>query len=87
MLMEKEIVVLKDKLIEVEDKIKELEVLKVKELNYYLEVEKFCRIDLEMYVVVLNIQKFVLQEDVEKLWKELYEVVIFWSKSDNNIIS
>lgn len=55
MLMEKEIVVLKDKLIEVEDKIKELEVLKVKELNYYLEVEKFCRIDLEMYVVVLNI--------------------------------
>ncbi|XP_036751868.1 rab GTPase-binding effector protein 1 isoform X3 [Manis pentadactyla] len=72
--MEKEIAALKDKLIEAEDKIKELEASKVKELNHYLEAEKSCRTDLEMYVAVLNTQKSVLQEDAEKLRKELHEV-------------
>ncbi|XP_043574778.1 rab GTPase-binding effector protein 1 isoform X2 [Chiloscyllium plagiosum] len=47
---------------------------KVKELNHYLETEKSCRTDLEMYVAVLNTQKSVLQEDAEKLRKELHEV-------------
>ncbi|XP_029784638.1 rab GTPase-binding effector protein 1 [Suricata suricatta] len=46
----------------------------VKELNHYLEAEKSCRTDLEMYVAVLNTQKSVLQEDAEKLRKELHEV-------------
>ncbi|MXQ96792.1 hypothetical protein E5288_WYG021001 [Bos mutus] len=56
--MEKEIAALKDKLTEAEDKIKELEASKVvKELNHYLEAEKSCRTDLEMYVAVLNTQK------------------------------
>ncbi|XP_021550262.1 rab GTPase-binding effector protein 1 isoform X3 [Neomonachus schauinslandi] len=64
--MEKEIAALKDKLTEAEDK--------VKELNHYLEAEKSCRTDLEMYVAVLNTQKSVLQEDAEKLRKELHEV-------------
>uniref|UniRef100_A0A8C3VM35 Rabaptin, RAB GTPase binding effector protein 1 n=1 Tax=Catagonus wagneri TaxID=51154 RepID=A0A8C3VM35_9CETA len=72
--MEKEIAALKDKLTESEDKIKELEASKVKELNHYLEAEKSCRTDLEMYVAVLNTQKSVLQEDAEKLRKELHEV-------------
>ncbi|GAB5580396.1 rab GTPase-binding effector protein 1 isoform X1 [Prionailurus iriomotensis] len=64
--MEKEIAALKEKLTEAEDK--------VKELNHYLEAEKSCRTDLEMYVAVLNTQKSVLQEDAEKLRKELHEV-------------
>lgn len=45
----------------------------MKELNHYLEAEKSCRTDLEMYVAVLNTQKSVLQEDAEKLRKELHE--------------
>ncbi|CAI9610142.1 unnamed protein product [Staurois parvus] len=72
--MEKEIGTLKEKLSEAEEKIKELEASKVKELNHYLEAEKSCRTDLEMYVAVLNTQKSVLQEDAEKLRKELHEV-------------
>ncbi|XP_020820356.1 rab GTPase-binding effector protein 1 isoform X1 [Phascolarctos cinereus] len=72
--MEKEIAALKDKLSEAEEKIKELEASKVRELNHYLEAEKSCRTDLEMYVAVLNTQKSVLQEDAEKLRKELHEV-------------
>lgn len=47
--------------------------LKVKELNHVLEAEKSCRTDLEMYVAVLNTQKSVLQEDAEKLRKELHD--------------
>ncbi|XP_044141525.1 rab GTPase-binding effector protein 1 [Bufo gargarizans] len=72
--MEKEIGALKEKLSEAEEKIKELEAFKMKELNHYLEAEKSCRTDLEMYVAVLNTQKSVLQEDAEKLRKELHEV-------------
>ncbi|XP_072475160.1 rab GTPase-binding effector protein 1 [Notamacropus eugenii] len=72
--MEKEIAALKDKLAEAEEKVKELEASKVRELNHYLEAEKSCRTDLEMYVAVLNTQKSVLQEDAEKLRKELHEV-------------
>ncbi|XP_074046587.1 rab GTPase-binding effector protein 1 [Macrotis lagotis] len=72
--MEKEIATLKDKLTEAEEKIKELEASKVRELNHYLEAEKSCRTDLEMYVAVLNTQKSVLQEDAEKLRRELHEV-------------
>ncbi|XP_069613589.1 rab GTPase-binding effector protein 1 [Ranitomeya imitator] len=72
--MEKEIGALKEKLLESEEKIKELEASKMKELNHYLEAEKSCRTDLEMYVAVLNTQKSVLQEDAEKLRKELHEV-------------
>ncbi|XP_070788188.1 rab GTPase-binding effector protein 1 [Pituophis catenifer annectens] len=72
--MEKEIATLKDKLTEAEERIKELEASEVKELNHYLEAEKSCRTDLEMYVAVLNTQKSVLQEDAEKLRKELHEV-------------
>ncbi|XP_063002786.1 rab GTPase-binding effector protein 1 [Elgaria multicarinata webbii] len=72
--MEKEIATLKEKLTEAEERIKELEASKVKELNHYLEAEKSCRTDLEMYVAVLNTQKSVLQEDAEKLRKELHEV-------------
>lgn len=48
-------------------------VFQVKELNHVLEAEKSCRTDLEMYVAVLNTQKSVLQEDAEKLRKELHE--------------
>lgn len=47
--------------------------VQVKELNHVLEAEKSCRTDLEMYVAVLNTQKSVLQEDAEKLRKELHE--------------
>ncbi|XP_043574781.1 rab GTPase-binding effector protein 1 isoform X5 [Chiloscyllium plagiosum] len=72
--MEKEIAALKEKLLTAEEKVKELEASKVKELNHYLETEKSCRTDLEMYVAVLNTQKSVLQEDAEKLRKELHEV-------------
>ncbi|KAM6907714.1 rab GTPase-binding effector protein 1 isoform 2-T2 [Xenentodon cancila] len=72
--MEQEIAALKAKLSTAEDRVKELEASKVKELNHVLEAEKSCRTDLEMYVAVLNTQKSVLQEDAEKLRKELHEV-------------
>ncbi|KFO75644.1 Rab GTPase-binding effector protein 1, partial [Cuculus canorus] len=69
--MEKEIAALKEKLTGAEEKIKELEASKVRwscncVLNYIL--------DCVMYVAVLNTQKSVLQEDAEKLRKELHEV-------------
>ncbi|TRY86838.1 hypothetical protein DNTS_028659 [Danionella cerebrum] len=73
--MESEISALKAKLSSSEERVKELEAAKVKELNHVLEAEKSCRTDLEMYVAVLNTQKSVLQEDAEKLRKELHEVV------------
>ncbi|KAL3043244.1 hypothetical protein OYC64_021045 [Pagothenia borchgrevinki] len=76
--LEKEIATLKSS---AEERAKELEASKVnntpflvKELNHVLEAEKSCRTDLEMYVAVLNTQKSVLQEDAEKLRKELHEV-------------
>ncbi|XP_035481467.1 rab GTPase-binding effector protein 1 isoform X4 [Scophthalmus maximus] len=83
--MEQEITALKARLTTAEDRVKELEASKlhhflkdgqwkVKELNHVLEAEKSCRTDLEMYVAVLNTQKSVLQEDAEKLRKELHEV-------------
>lgn len=72
--MEHEIAALKAKLTTAEDRVKELEASKVKELNHVLEAEKSCRTDLEMYVAVLNTQKSVLQEDAEKLRKELHDV-------------
>ncbi|XP_075957398.1 rab GTPase-binding effector protein 1 isoform X2 [Anarhichas minor] len=72
--MEREIAALKAKLTTAEDRVRELEASKVKELNHVLEAEKSCRTDLEMYVAVLNTQKSVLQEDAEKLRKELHEV-------------
>lgn len=51
----------------------------VKELNHVLEAEKSCRTDLEMYVAVLNTQKTVLQEDAEKMRKELHEgITVMW---------
>ncbi|KAM7373983.1 hypothetical protein PAMP_006663 [Pampus punctatissimus] len=72
--MEQEIAALKAKLTTAEERVKELEASKVKELNHVLEAEKSCRTDLEMYVAVLNTQKSVLQEDAEKLRKELHDV-------------
>uniref|UniRef100_A0A3B3ZXZ1 Rab GTPase-binding effector protein 1 n=1 Tax=Periophthalmus magnuspinnatus TaxID=409849 RepID=A0A3B3ZXZ1_9GOBI len=72
--MEQEIAALKAKLASSEERVKELEASKVKELNHVLEAEKSCRTDLEMYVAVLNTQKSVLQEDAEKLRRELHEV-------------
>ncbi|XP_034033578.1 rab GTPase-binding effector protein 1 isoform X2 [Thalassophryne amazonica] len=72
--MEQEIAAVKAKLIIAEDRVKELEASKVQELNHVLEAEKSCRTDLEMYVAVLNTQKSVLQEDAEKLRKELHDV-------------
>ncbi|KAK1883035.1 Rab GTPase-binding effector protein 1, partial [Dissostichus eleginoides] len=69
--LEKEIAALKSS---AGERAKELEASKVKELNHVLEAEKSCRTDLEMYVAVLNTQKSVLQEDAEKLRKELHEV-------------
>lgn len=48
-------------------------VSQMKELNHVLEAEKSCRTDLEMYVAVLNTQKSVLQEDAEKLRRELHD--------------
>ncbi|KAI0216904.1 Rab GTPase-binding effector protein 1 [Lamellibrachia satsuma] len=47
---------------------------KVKELNQHLETEKSSRTDLEMYVAVLNTQKSVLQDEVDKLRLELQQV-------------
>lgn len=47
--------------------------MKVKELHHSLQTEKASRTDLEMYVAVLNTQKGVLQEDVDKLRSQLHE--------------
>jgi len=43
----------------------------VKELQESLQREKSSRTDLEMYVAVLNTQKNVLTDDVEKLRLQL----------------
>ncbi|XP_056295048.1 rab GTPase-binding effector protein 1-like isoform X2 [Pseudoliparis swirei] len=72
--LEQEVNALKARLGRAEDRARELEASKVKELSHVLEAEKSCRTDLEMYVAVLNTQKSVLQEDAEKLRKELHEV-------------
>ena len=45
----------------------------MKELNQHLETEKSSRTDLEMYVAVLNTQKSVLQDEVDKLRLELQQ--------------
>lgn len=45
---------------------------KVKETQKYLDAERSARTDLEMYVAVLNTQKGVLQEDADKLRRELH---------------
>ncbi|XP_046841438.1 rab GTPase-binding effector protein 1-like isoform X2 [Xenia sp. Carnegie-2017] len=47
---------------------------KIKDLTQYLEAERSARTDLEMFVAVLNTQKAVLQEDADKLRKELHNV-------------
>ncbi|KAK0131597.1 Rab GTPase-binding effector protein 1 [Merluccius polli] len=64
--MEQEIAALKARLATSEDRVKELEASKVKELNHVLEAEKSCRTGPG--------DKSVLQEDAEKLRKELHEV-------------
>ena len=46
----------------------------LKEAQKYFESEKSARTDLEMYVAVLNTQKGVLQEDSDKLKRELHNV-------------
>jgi len=43
----------------------------VKELQESLQREKSARMDLEMYVAVLNTQKTVLSDDVDKLRMQL----------------
>ncbi|CAM9953904.1 unnamed protein product [Lampetra fluviatilis] len=72
--MEQEISSLKSRLTAAQEHARQLEDSRVKELNHYLETEKACRTDLEMYVAVLNTQKTVLQEDAERLRRELHEV-------------
>ncbi|XP_057295276.1 rab GTPase-binding effector protein 1-like isoform X4 [Hydractinia symbiolongicarpus] len=47
---------------------------KIKETQKYLDAERSARTDLEMYVAVLNTQKGVLQEDADKLRRELHNV-------------
>ena len=50
---------------------------RVKEVQGYLDAERSSRTDLEMYVAVLNTQKGVLQEDCEKLRRELHNGMSF----------
>ena len=50
-----------------------LSMLQVKELQERLNREKSSRTDLEMYVAVLNTQKNVLQEDLDKLRAQLQD--------------
>ncbi|KAL8599973.1 hypothetical protein ACOMHN_038972 [Nucella lapillus] len=47
---------------------------KVEKLMKIVKAEKSARTDLEMYVAVLTTQKNVLQEDTDKVRKELHEV-------------
>ncbi|XP_071945814.1 rab GTPase-binding effector protein 1-like [Antedon mediterranea] len=47
---------------------------KIQELSNTLDNEKASRVDLEMYVAVLNKQKSVLQEEVDARSKELFDV-------------
>ncbi|KFP31718.1 Rab GTPase-binding effector protein 1, partial [Colius striatus] len=72
--MEKEIAALKEKLTGAEEKIKELEASKVRWSCNCVLIYILHHANLEMYVAVLNTQKSVLQEDAEKLRKELHEV-------------
>ena len=47
--------------------------IQVMVLHKNLETEKSSRTDLEMYVAVLNTQKTVLQDESDKLTKEIQE--------------
>lgn len=44
----------------------------MQEMKKVVESERSARTDLEMYVAVLNTQKGVLQEDTDKLKRELH---------------
>jgi hypothetical protein len=47
--------------------------VQVDKLMKIVKAEKAARVDLEMYVAVLTTQKNVLQEDTDKVRKELHE--------------
>lgn len=47
---------------------------KIQQLTKYLKAEKASRTDLEMFVAVINAQKNVLQDEVDKTRSELQEV-------------
>jgi len=56
----------------------------LKEAHKYFESEKSARTDLEMYVAVLNTQKTVLQEDSDKLKRELHNVCRLFEQEKMN---
>ncbi|ESO97854.1 hypothetical protein LOTGIDRAFT_228394 [Lottia gigantea] len=57
---------------------------KVNQLVRYLKAEKAARKDLEMFVTVLTTQKNVLNEDTEKVRKELDEVCALLEEEKSN---
>lgn len=56
----------------------------LKEAQKDFESEKSARTDLEMYVAVLNTQKTVLQEDADKLKRELHNVCRLFEQEKMN---
>uniref|UniRef100_T2MDG8 Rab GTPase-binding effector protein 1 n=1 Tax=Hydra vulgaris TaxID=6087 RepID=T2MDG8_HYDVU len=57
---------------------------KLNDTKKYLDAERSARVDLEMYVAVLNTQKGVLQEDADKLRRELHSVCHLLEQEKSN---
>ncbi|XP_065663176.1 rab GTPase-binding effector protein 1 isoform X4 [Hydra vulgaris] len=57
---------------------------KLNDTKKYLDAERSARVDLEMYVAVLNTQKGVLQEDADKLRRELHNVCHLLEQEKSN---
>ena len=51
----------------------------MQDMKKVVDSERSARTDLEMYVAVLNTQKGVLQEDTDKLKRELHNGMFFLS--------
>lgn len=49
----------------------------MQDMKKVVDSERSARTDLEMYVAVLNTQKGVLQEDTDKLKRELHNGIHF----------
>jgi len=57
----------------------------MQDMKKIVDSERSARTDLEMYVAVLNTQKGVLQEDTDKLKRELHNGIYFYNYSTTSV--
>uniref|UniRef100_G3QCF9 Rab GTPase-binding effector protein 1 n=1 Tax=Gasterosteus aculeatus aculeatus TaxID=481459 RepID=G3QCF9_GASAC len=84
--MEHEIAALKARLTTAEDRVRELEASKVKELNHVLEAEKSCRTDLEMYVAVVSITFKVTVMNLELERQQHNQLKHTWQRANDQFL-